>query len=762
MTQIVTRTRRHWAFALILAGFLGLAVTYSIVNPLFESPDEVWHYEYVRWLGEGHGLPEPEDVGHAPWHQEGSQPPLYYLSAAALTWWIPTDNAPAVIRYNPHGAIGQAAAPDNRNMMAHGPAEAWPWRGTALAAHAARLYSVLLGGLTVLFTYLISLRAFPERRWTAVLAATLVAFNPQFIFISAAVNNDNLVTTASAAGLWLLVVVLTTGAPVQRAGRKPGRRWQQAAPSTAQVVALGALAGVAALSKLSGLLFAPFVGLVLAIVAWRLRSWTALLRWGLLAGGAFVVVAGWWYVRNWLLFRDPLLLTAMFAILPRRPEPPTLAELLARGQGVWRSYWAVFGWFNVVVAPWLYQAFTGLTLAGLGGLALGPLLHRVYRRGDDDAAPASPRWLTLLVLGIWAGLVLLLLIRWATMRYPQGRLLFPAISALSVLLAYGLTNWLPARLHGLLTGVITVAMFATAALIPVRTIAPVYAAPAPLAAGATTPNRLDGVHFGDQLALRGFAIGAEEVIPGQALPIDLYWEALTPPARDYSIFIHLTDEDQILQAQRDSYPGGGNAPTSDWPAGVVMPDHHLVAIPATAPAPARLRIDVGVYDYATGERLLVDGQDHWTIGYLALLPAPGDSGFPHPVRINFDDKMALIGFEFDKRVVAPGEVLGVTLWWEALAEMEIDYKVFVHYVLPPESTWAQKDDDPQDGAAPTTGWEVGQVVEDPYRIALPAEAPPGVYFVEIGVYDKATNDRLKVNFSDNGIVLGQFRVETPD
>ena len=34
------------------------------------------------------------------------------------------------------------------------------------------------------------------------------------------------------------------------------------------------------------------------------------------------------------------------------------------------------------------------------------------------------------------------------MRYPQGRLLFPAISAFSLLLAYGVVQWLPLRWRG--------------------------------------------------------------------------------------------------------------------------------------------------------------------------------------------------------------------------------------------------------------------------------------------------------------------------
>ena len=130
--------RRYSVLILLLAAYLLMAVTYSVVNPLFESPDEIWHYEYVRWLVEGNGLPEPEDVGHAPWHQEGSQPPLYYLTAAALTTLIPTNDAAEVIRYNPHAAVGQADAFGNKNIAAHDQSQGWPWRATTLAAHLAR------------------------------------------------------------------------------------------------------------------------------------------------------------------------------------------------------------------------------------------------------------------------------------------------------------------------------------------------------------------------------------------------------------------------------------------------------------------------------------------------------------------------------------------------------------------------------------------------------------------------------------------------
>lgn len=737
--------RRHLAFALLLALYLALASLYSVATPLFESPDEVWHYEYVRWLVEGRGLPRPEQVGEAPWHQEGSQPPLYYLAAAALTAPISTANAAEVIRYNPHAAIGQAEAFGNKNMVAHGEADSWPWRGVALAAHVARFFSVLLGAVTVTSAYLLALAVFPDRLPVALLAAALVAFNPQFLFLSGTVNNDNLVTAACSFGLYWLVMLMgrrdAAGAP--------------AAPTWGQLVILGLVVGVAALSKLSGLFLAPLAALGLTWLAWRRRSLRAWLLWGVVTVAAAALVAGWWYVRNLLLYGDPLGLEAMFAILPRRAEPPTPTELLVRAQSVWRSYWAVFGWFNVVAAEWVYVFFSALALAGLAGLLLAAPLAARRRPPGVGVNPVLPWQLLLLV--VWLAAMVALLWRWATMRYPQGRLLFPAATALAVLLAWGLLSWLPRRAQAAGAVVVAATLVGVAGLAPLRWIAPAYAAPPAAPAPLSAP-----VEFGGLLALRGAALSADELRVGDTLTVDLAWEALAPIPADYSVFIHLTDENEILQAQRDSWPGAGALPTRGWTPGAPHVDRYALAIPATAPAPARLRVDVGVYNYAGGTRLPVNGGNFLTLGYVTLLPAAGAGDLPHSTFIDFGGELALVGYEFDNRVVAPGGRFYLTLWWEALAPPQADYKTFVHVVAPPESVWGQKDQAPLDDTATTSSWTPGERFEDPTSVYIPAETPPGVYFVEIGVYDPHTNDRLKVDFSDRGVVLGQIRIAAPE
>jgi hypothetical protein len=786
---------RHWPLIAISAAFLALGIYYSIANPLFESPDEVWHYEYVRWLVEDHGLPQPEQVGHAAWNQEGSQPPLYYLAAALLTKPIPTGNADAVIRYNPHAAMGQGGSFGNKNVIVHGQADAWPWQGVALAAHLLRLFSLLLGAVTVACTYGTALAVFGDRREfaasAAATAAALVAFNPEFLFLSAAVNNDNLVIACSAAAIWICVVLIGRSwpAPAERSGLP----WPL-------LVALGALVGAAALSKLSGLALAAPVALTIALLAWRRRSVKDFVLAGLVAAAAAAAIGGWWYVRNWLLYGDPTGLPAMFDVLPRRATAPGIAELLSRGQGVWRSVWAVFGWFNVLTDDWLVSVYTWLCLIGAAGLLiLAPArwVYSRYRPRRLDAPQAvgpgqradRTRLLQMGLLLVWVLIIFAALLAWAQMRYPQGRLLFPALSAAAVLLSYGLHQWLagirlawPRGLRftpaGLASAVLASGLLVLAAIVPGAWIVPAYAPPqgavsAANSTGQTVNADAPLAEFNGQIELYGYQLESLDALPGEDVYITLTWQARRPTAADYSVFLHLVDENGIIQAQNDSYPGAGALPTSRWTPGALVSDRHAIHIPDTALAPARLVLEVGLYTYADGVRLPVTGRastevllpsvrsDALALTYVNL-GAPSIAGdLPNSLRIDFDGQIALRGFALDQQEVTPGGKLGVSFWWEAERALPRDYVLFAHVLLPPDAVWAQIDEMPAGPALPTSHWQAGQLVSYRHEIPLPATMPAGVYTLEIGLYDPATMDRLPVNFSDKGIVLAQVKVSAP-
>jgi hypothetical protein len=241
--------------------------------------------------------------------------------------------------------------------------------------------------------------------------------------------------------------------------------------------------------------------------------------------------------------------------------------------------------------------------------------------------------------------------------------------------------------------------------------------------------------------------------------------------RDYTVFVHLLDENDLVIAQRDTYPGLGTYPTSLWRVGDAFADRYVLTLPPTVFAPCTGRFEVGLYDFASGERLLVTGPDGQPLGdnvrfhQIAVLPRE-DSPVPNPVDFDFEGRIALMGYDLDRRTARPGEAIQLTLYWRALAEMEEDYTVFTHVLGEEDRLWAQMDSQPQKGAAPTSSWQVGQVIEDHYDLAIKPDTPPDVYDIEVGLYLAATGRRLGVldeggRLWDNRVLLSKVRVVSP-
>jgi hypothetical protein len=106
-----------------------------------------------------------------------------------------------------------------------------------------------------------------------------------------------------------------------------------------------------------------------------------------------------------------------------------------------------------------------------------------------------------------------------------------------------------------------------------------------------------------------------------------------------------------------------------------------------------------------------------------------------PRQANFDNKVILLGADLAPDPVAPGEILQVTLYWQATSDMDIPYTVFVHLLDADGEVVAGNDSQPVSGTRPTTGWVPGEYVADRHDVAIPADLPPGEYVVEVGIYD---------------------------
>ncbi|MGD2105461.1 MAG: glycosyltransferase family 39 protein, partial [Anaerolineae bacterium] len=247
----------------VLVVFALLGTIYSIVVPPFEASDELWHYPMVNTIAENWSLPVQDPANIGPWRQEGSQPPLYYALAALATCWIDTSDMAEVRHLNPHVDNGIATPDGNVNLVVHRPErEAFPWHGTVLAVHVARLLSVAMATLGVALTYLVVREVLPGRPALALGATAIHAFTPMVVFIAGSVNNDNLVVPLSSLALLLLLGMLRPGATRQAVTFRD---------TAARYLLLGSVLGLTALTKASSLALTMLTALVVIVRAVRRR-----------------------------------------------------------------------------------------------------------------------------------------------------------------------------------------------------------------------------------------------------------------------------------------------------------------------------------------------------------------------------------------------------------------------------------------------------------------------------------------------------------
>ena len=130
-----------------------------------------------------------------------------------------------------------------------------------------------------------------------------------------------------------------------------------------------------------------------------------------------------------------------------------------------------------------------------------------------------------------------------------------------------------------------------------------------------------GAIFGEAIVLEGYALYAldESVRAGDILYLDLYWQASTPVAEDYQVFVHLLGEDGQLWAQKDGPPWCPDArPTSSWQPGEQLTDRRGLLLPSDMP-PGPYHLRVGLYRLSDGSRLLTaEGADGLDLGPFSV------------------------------------------------------------------------------------------------------------------------------------------------
>ena len=289
---------------------------------------------------------------------------------------------------------------------------------------------------------------------------------------------------------------------------------------------------------------------------------------------------------------------------------------------------------------------------------------------------------------------------------------------------------------------------------PVRVAKPTSAAPAKAVA---PQNRMD-IRFNDEVELVGYDLGSTTIQQGETVPLILTWRALADVTREYKISVVLRQVEGPTREVVLEEPVGSTYSSTLWEASEVVRDWHDLQLPPDTPTG----------DYELTLSVLEGGEavGHATLGRVKVSGRPHQFDVPeiqHALEARLGDGVLFLGYDLSSEDVKPGDTLHLTVYWQALSEMEVSYTVFTHLLDANERTWGQIDSVPLRSEAPTTSWVSGEVIADEYDIAVDAGAPPGDYAIEIGMYDASTGQRLAI-FTDRGreggdrLLLGEVTI----
>jgi len=544
--------------------FFCLGLIYIYAAPHFEASDSIAHVGMIKWIADHDGALPVQSADHSQlYRQQASQPPLYYFMMAAIWTALDTGDFDEFFRLSPFAIVGDPMRLGNRNRVFY--RQPYPpnlHQGTSLTLYVIRLVTLGMGTVAVAAVYQSARAVMPGRTDFAVLACALTAFNPQFIFISASVSNDGLVIMLSALIIWQTLVMLRDGFHTRRS------------------LLLAILIALASLAKLSGLAFAALVILAGIWVLMRTQNRRGFLV--LLGAVLFIwlLIAGWWFLRNLALYQEPFGTATMLDYVGRRR---TTIPLLLAGefQGLRISFWGLFGAFSILTHDIHYQLMDALTLVSAAGFLVFAAKHR--REGFTFAA--------ICFLVIILAVACLTLVWWSTQTTAStGRLLFPYVTAISLLMAMGLTAL---RIPALL---VSLPMLAFSIAAPFLFIIPNYDHP-PQVDELPASARQTFARW-DEITLIGYELNPpERVASGLEIPLTLYWRAQRESTVTRALFISLVDSEGSPVTRLETFPGWGTLPTRWWQANTIYRDDYILQLPEGA-APAGLHI--GWYPFPAG------------------------------------------------------------------------------------------------------------------------------------------------------------------
>lgn len=237
-------------FAALTVVYLCVRIPWTLSLPVWEAPDEANHFWVVHFLMEHLRLPTASEVAAA-------GPPAEYASLPQLGY-IPN-------------VIAALCSPETLTPL------------------FSRFGGMVAGLVTLWTSVKVGTLLFPSNRLAALALPWSIVFHPQLVFVNSYTNTDSMATAVSS----LIVLMLVSSF---KGGVKGGI-------SISRASAIGALFGLLALCKHTGLSLAPAIlfGVVMCCYSNSMSLLQMVSRVMALLFAAFAA-SGWWFVRNYSEF----------------------------------------------------------------------------------------------------------------------------------------------------------------------------------------------------------------------------------------------------------------------------------------------------------------------------------------------------------------------------------------------------------------------------------------------------------------------------
>lgn len=450
------------------------------------------------------------------------------------------------------------------------------------------------------------------------------------------------------------------------------------------------------------------------------------------AVGVAAAAAGRYFAphRRTLLCVLCVLCGAMVLTLPLAPSP--LLNSVEKRAGVRMTSSLTMDFIQM---PYLHPAPQGVRFEGRDGWA--ELLW--YTLPDDTPSPGDTLTVTVKLEASFPSTVTLALVSPASVRYDLAPL--AEVTCAFHLCPLTVPADTPRGLYLLRLRVFGPQGELTARMPSGAERGTIYLTPIRVTAGPRLPPEVAVLHpFGPEIRLYGATVAQAAA---DRLDVRLVWGARYPIATNYGISLRLRDARGREVQVMDTQPGYGFLPTSLWRPGEMVTDRYEFPLPADLPQGEEYTLHVVLYRFpslqAIGER---------PVGpFIIPLETPYEEkpasrqftlpSVPYPMGVTFGGEIRLAGYD----VKQEGDLLLLTLYWQALMSPRGDYTRFVHLFDPQtKSVIAQDDSPPQRGKYPTSWWIAGEVVSETVTLSLEGVLP-GAYRLAIGLYD-ATVTRL--------------------